>query len=203
MCENCRGDICASIAQRGFEILRPRHVFKQKIRPCIRALGSHCWAAPNVTQIDTSCKSTAPSPFFFCFQGAPHAGRTQAGASPLLIESPPRASRYKGVAKKRFFQNVFSPPIGSPLAGFGRYSGVRKLVPGGTFWAHSGPQGDKKQQKTKHVFENRFPPPPQRCSGQLLVLRRAAGPRGQATRRGSTAKPCGAACEARPARRGL
>ena len=30
-------------------------------------------------------------------------------------------------------ENIVSPPIGSPLAGFGRYPRVRKLVPGGSF----------------------------------------------------------------------
>ena len=42
------------------------------------------------------------------------------------------------------FQNGLLPPIGPPLAGFGRYFGVRKLVPGATFWAHSRPPGGPK-----------------------------------------------------------
>ena len=47
-----------------------------------------------------------------------------------------------------FFQNVFSPPIGPPLAGFGRYLGVRKLVSGAAFRAHSGPWGPEHGRKT-------------------------------------------------------
>ena len=37
--------------------------------------------------------------------------------------------------------HVFSPPIESTLAGFGRYFGVQEQVPGGTFWAHPRPRG--------------------------------------------------------------
>ena len=53
------------------------------------------------------------------------------------------------------FQNCFLPPIGPSLAGFGRYFGVRKLVPGATFWAHSRPPGGPKTARkiTKTSWE--------------------------------------------------
>ena len=44
-------------------------------------------------------------------------------------------------AAELVFQNACWPPIGSPLAGFGRYFGGRELVPGATFWAQSEPAG--------------------------------------------------------------
>ena len=55
----------------------------------------------------------------------------------------------------RFFQNAFLPPIGPPLAGFGRYFGVRKLAPGATFWAHPRPLGgpQKVPKRPKQFFK--------------------------------------------------
>ena len=49
----------------------------------------------------------------------------------------------------RFCQNACLPPIGPPVAGFGRYSGVRKLVPGGPFWARSRPLGGPKKSRER------------------------------------------------------
>ena len=53
----------------------------------------------------------------------------------------------------RSFQNAFLPPIGPPLAGFGRYFGVRKLAPRAPFWSTPGPWGAKKKtRKTPETF---------------------------------------------------
>ena len=49
------------------------------------------------------------------------------------------------------FQNAILPPIGPPWVGFGRYFGVRKPVPGGTFWACSRPLGGPKKSR-KNMF---------------------------------------------------
>ena len=61
-----------------------------------------------------------------------------------------------------FFQNAFLPPMGPPLAEFGRYTGVRKLVPVGTFWAQFGPRrGPNKSRKNpKHFLEHPCALPP-------------------------------------------
>ena len=49
---------------------------------------------------------------------------------------------HKGKTQKT--ENVLLPPIGPPLAGFGRYVGVRKLCSWATCWADSGPPGGPK-----------------------------------------------------------
>ena len=74
------------------------------------------------------------------------------------------------------FQNGFLPPIGPPLAGFGRYFGVRKLVPGATFWAHSrppgGPKTARKIPKTSWEFPCALTPfalPPFANSWNLMI----------------------------------
>ena len=52
-----------------------------------------------------------------------------------------------------FFQHIFSPPIGPPLAGFGRYFGVQKLVFEATFWALLGSGGEQIPQDSQTRFE--------------------------------------------------
>ena len=48
---------------------------------------------------------------------------------------------------------MFLPPIGPPLAGCGRYFGVREPAPGGTFWSHPRPLGGpKKSRKNQKLF---------------------------------------------------
>ena len=50
--------------------------------------------------------------------------------------------------KTRIFQLGLLPSIGPPLARFGRYFGVRKVVPGDTFGVHSAPlRGQKTENK--------------------------------------------------------
>ena len=131
--------------------------------------------------------------------------RTPGNAFSVVLDASPSTRRLQ---KQWFFQIALSPSLGWPLAGFGRYSGVRKLVPGGTFWAHSGPQRDKntQQQKTRHVFENPSPPSPNVAPGNCLFcgVRRghAVRRRGGAARRSRAARPArrglrGAACDAR------
>ena len=52
-----------------------------------------------------------------------------------------------------FFENCFAPRIGPPLAGFGRYFGVRKLVSGATVGPSLGPWGTQKRpEKRQKLF---------------------------------------------------
>ena len=90
---------------------------------------------------------------------------TQFESGPEEIPTLPKV-RVQGVPKTRTFQNVFSLPIGSPLAGFGRDFGVRKLIPGGTVWAHSRPLGGQKKKNRKQTtcWKSLFVHPPVRCS---------------------------------------
>ena len=86
---------------------------------------------------------------------------TQFESGPEEIPTLPKV-RVQGVPKTRTFQNVFSLPIGSPLAGFGRDFGVRKLIPGGTVWAHSRPLGGQKKKNRKQTtcWKSLFVHPP-------------------------------------------
>ena len=66
-------------------------------------------------------------------------------------------------AAELVFQNACWPPIGSPLAGFGRYFGGRELVPGATFWAQSEPAGGPAVQYKGQSPESLNPTPPPRA----------------------------------------
>ena len=130
--------------------------------------------------------------------------RTPGNAFSVVLDASPSTRRLQ---KQWFFQIALSPSLGWPLAGFGRYSGVRKLVPGGTFWAHSGPQRDKKHNSKKPDTSLKTlspPPPPSPTLLRAIACFAAcggatrAGQHGEAVRRGLR----GAACEARPVTRG-
>ena len=129
--------------------------------------------------------------------------RTPGNAFSVVLGASPSTRRLQ---KQWFFQIALSPSLGWPLAGFGRYSGVRKLVPGGTFWAHSGPQRDKKHNNKKPDTSLKTLPPPNVAPGNCLFcgVRRghAVRRRGGAARRSRAARPArrglrGAACDAR------
>ena len=89
--------------------------------------------------------------------GGPYLEATRNPQIPFLIwygnlfvhGLPPGLNRLRQWLALAIFHTVCLPPIGPQLAGFGRYSGVRKLASGATFWPNLGPCGPPKRPEKK------------------------------------------------------